>query len=359
MIYSNEERQDILLLYAKNNYNASSTVRDYRQQYPERQCPARATIIRLHRKFRETSSVRRKKRTVPANEEMDLNILLHYQENPRTSIRKVCQILRQRGFQNRSSFGKVRKELNKQSYKPYKMHITQPLSDEQKRKRVEFCQHMLQRINEDPQFLHKILWSDESSFSTSGVPNRQNHRFWATENPNFIKEVRVQGRQTLNVWCGILGDRIVGPYIFERTLTGEIYVNFLETYLTDFLDSLPLNQLQGLIFHQDGAPPHNTRGSRDFLNNNFGEWIGKFGNIRWPPSSFDLTPLDIFLWPYIKDKVYLADIQNREQMRELVELELNRLVENFPEFLINSINGLRNRFEKCIQVNGDRFEHLL
>ena len=96
MIYSNEERQDILLLYARNNYNASSTVQDYRQQYPERQCPVRATIIRLHRKFRETLSVRRKKRTVPANEEMDLNILLHYQENPRTSIRKVCQILRQR-----------------------------------------------------------------------------------------------------------------------------------------------------------------------------------------------------------------------------------------------------------------------
>jgi hypothetical protein len=30
------------------------------------------------------------------------------------------------------------------------------------------------------------------------------------------------------VWCGLIGDRLIGPYIFPQRLTGAIYANFLQ-----------------------------------------------------------------------------------------------------------------------------------
>ena len=42
-------------------------------------------------------------------------------------------------------------------------------------------------------------------------------------------------------------------------------------------------------------------------------WIGRDGPTPWPPRSPDITPLDFFLWWYVKDKVFwtpVADITN-------------------------------------------------
>jgi len=42
-------------------------------------------------------------------------------------------------------------------------------------------------------------------------------------------------------------------------------------------------------------------------------WIGRDGPTTWPPRSPDITPLDYFLWRYVKDKVFstpVSDITN-------------------------------------------------
>ena len=39
----------------------------------------------------------------------------------------------------------------------------------------------------------------------------------------------------------------------------------------------------------------------------FGEYfISRSGPVNWPPRSCDLTPLDYFLWTYVKAAVYTA-----------------------------------------------------
>jgi len=42
-------------------------------------------------------------------------------------------------------------------------------------------------------------------------------------------------------------------------------------------------------------------------------WIGRDGPTPWPPRSPDITPLNFFLWGYVKDKVFstpVPDIAN-------------------------------------------------
>ena len=268
-VYSNEERQEILSIFLKNNKSAPATITEYRERYPGRPCPSKPTIIRIYRTFRDTSSVKRKKRVVPESQEIDLNILLHVEENSELSLRKLSKILHQEGHERRSSVNKVRSVLKKNSYLAYKRQHVQHLTEEQKRKRVEFCQNMLQRMDEDPNLPFRVLWSDESTFPTCGEVNKQNNRMWATNNPNFTKIIKTQGRQSVNVWCGILNYRVIGPVFFERSLTGEIYLDLLEKFLTDFLVTLPLEQLRNLIYQQDGASPHNIREVQHFLDANF------------------------------------------------------------------------------------------
>jgi len=46
----------------------------------------------------------------------------------------------------------------------------------------------------------------------------------------------------------------------------------------------------------DGALPHFSRISRDFLNQTYGDrWIGRGGLTLWPPRSPDLNPIDFYL----------------------------------------------------------------
>ena len=62
---------------------------------------------------------------------------------------------------------------------------------------------------------------------------------------------------------------------------------------------------------QDGAPPHFSCFVTDVLNERFPDaWIGRGGPIPWLSRSPDLSPLDFFLWGYIKNIVYGEKIRN-------------------------------------------------
>ncbi|XP_023220749.1 uncharacterized protein LOC111622568 [Centruroides sculpturatus] len=67
-----------------------------------------------------------------------------------------------------------------------------------------------------------------------------------------------------------------------------------------------IQDIPDLIFQQDGAPPYwGGLDVRACLDTAFlGRWIARGGLINWPPRSPDITPLDVFLWGYVKDEVY-------------------------------------------------------
>ncbi|GFX67478.1 DNA-directed RNA polymerase subunit [Trichonephila clavipes] len=65
---------------------------------------------------------------------------------------------------------------------------------------------------------------------------------------------------------------------------------------------------QELWFQQDGATYHTARATIDLLKDTFGDrLISRFGPVNWPPRSWDLTPLDYFLWGYVKWTVFSID----------------------------------------------------
>ena len=64
--------------------------------------------------------------------------------------------------------------------------------------------------------------------------------------------------------------------------------------------------MNNVIYQQDGAPPHCSNVSLDFLNEYFPEdrLISRRTNTPWPAYSPDLSPADYFLW----ERVYYNSV---------------------------------------------------
>jgi len=174
---------------------------------------------------------------------------------------------------------------------------TSEIKPDDRPKRVKFAAFMLNTIDEDETFLQRICFSDEATFHVNGCVNRRNCPIWGTQQPNEIHEY-VQGSPKVNVWCGLLYDHVIGPFFFsEKTITGIVYLDLLEQYVFPQIETFKQEIVSGVIFMQDGAPPHFSCYVTDILNERIPDvWIGRGGPIPWPPRSPDLSQLDFFLW---------------------------------------------------------------
>ena len=68
------------------------------------------------------------------------------------------------------------------------------------------------------------------------------------------------------MWCAVLDDQLIGPFILEGRLTGEVYLTFLQEELPQLLEDVPLDKRIHMYFQHDRAPLHSSRGVTNFLN---------------------------------------------------------------------------------------------
>ncbi|PNF35740.1 hypothetical protein B7P43_G15308, partial [Cryptotermes secundus] len=189
------------------------------------------------------------------------------------------------GIPNVTMWRVFRKRLH---LKAYKLSIVQRLTDADKVVCKEFCMQMFHHIQDD-----SVIFSDESTFHVSGKVNTHNHRIWGSENPHV----------------SLRKERVYGPFFFvETTITSIIYLDMLfQEFLIPQLDED--NQERRIHFQQDSAPPHYLGEVRKYLNTHFpGRWIGRVAPIAWPPRSQELTPLDFFLWGFVKARVFVPPL---------------------------------------------------
>ncbi|GFY09619.1 putative DD41D transposase [Trichonephila clavipes] len=143
----------------------------------------------------------------------------------------------------------------------------------------------------------------EAHFSLNGYVNKQNCRIWSEANPQVYVETPLHPEK-LTVWCALWA---------------------------------------GLWFQQDGATCHTARVTIDLLKDTFGDrLISRFGPVNWPPRSCDLTPLDYFLWGYVKSLVY-AD---KPQALDHLEDNIRRVIADIrPQMLEKVIENWTSRLD--------------
>jgi len=99
----------------------------------------------------------------------------------------------------------------------------------------------------------------------------------------------------VTVWCGMTASRIIGPYVLRDTMNADRHM--LDRFVWSAVPGW--DNIDNLIFMQDGAPPHFTFTVRAWLDQNTsGRWMGRRGLHEWPPSSPDLSQCNFYLWGY-------------------------------------------------------------
>ena len=191
--------------------------------------------------------------------------------------------------------------------------------------------------------------------------NRWNFRHGAETNPRLTFTSHHQVSYSVNVWCGILNSRIIGPYFFEGNLTGQRNLHFLQTVLVDLPSDIPLRTRRRIYYQHDGCPAHNAAIVTTYLDRTFpGRWIGRSGPFPWPARSPDLTPLDYFLWGYLKHTMnagFNDPVTSPDDLRRRIT---NACREINPASLSLACNETwRQRAEACIRVDGGVFEQHL
>jgi len=159
---------------------------------------------------------------------------------------------------------------------PYHIVLHQELKAQDFDTRLNFCNWLLNMIEDDPELLTHILWSDEATFCCDGSVNLHNMHYWSEVNPHWMREVQHQARWSVNVWVGIIGGQIIGPFIFNATVNGERYLEFLIHELPPYLGDVLLAIRRDMFFQHNRSPTHYSRGFWTFLEQKYPDrWIGR------------------------------------------------------------------------------------
>ncbi|GFX55514.1 DUF4817 domain-containing protein [Trichonephila clavipes] len=112
-----------------------------------------------------------------------------------------------------------------------------------------------------------------------------------------------------------------------------------------------------LSFRQDGATCHTARATIDLLKDTFGDrLISRFGPVNWTPRSCDLTPLDCFLWGYVKSLVY-AD---KPQTLDHLEDNIRRVIADIrPQMLDKVIENWTSRLDYIRASRGSSMPEII
>lgn len=354
MAWSNEQRAFAVETYFSQNRSIVAVQRAMRTRYqipPRNSVPDRKSILLWVENFRACGSVVKKRvgaqRTVRTPENIE-RVRRSVLQSPKRSARKHAASL---ALSSRT----VRRILHEDlQFHPYKMVMAQELSQQDRQNRLQACENFIENLPEDAH----IFFSDEAHFHISGCVNKQNMRYWSSENPREIHE-RPLHSDKVTVWCAICAEYIIGPYFFEEnnhavTINSERYVNMIQQFFEPQLQQM---HMRLVWFQQDGATAHTARYSMNVLREIFpGRLISRYGDIPWPARSPDLNPCDFFLWGYLKAEVYKHRPRTLGALKDAIRLEIGRIRQ---QMLHRVMQNFRNRLQQCIDNEGSHLQDLM
>ena len=134
------------------------------------------------------------------------------QRSPRLSTRRMASRIGVSHMQ-------VWRTLHEEDLYPYHDQSVQHLEAGDHAQRFDLCHW----ITAHPELLGVILFTDEASFTRDDINNSRNVHTWSHENPHETRVTNFERRFSVNVCCGVLGNRLTGPFVFDNNLTGNTY----------------------------------------------------------------------------------------------------------------------------------------
>ena len=204
--FSTEEYADMVFVLCVCDGNARAAAAEYDRRYPNCRIPNPKSISSTFNTLRQTGSLPSVRIQYERNPQHELceeeNILDAVERIPRASTRRLA---RRFGVSQSMAW----RTLHENGLHPYHLQQVQHLQPGDRALRLQFCNW----LNGNRQLYRLIMFCDEAQFTRDGVNNSHNLHVWADNNPRATIESNFQHRFSVNVWCGVLYDQLIGPFI--------------------------------------------------------------------------------------------------------------------------------------------------
>ena len=84
--------------------------------------------------------------------------------------------------------------------------------------------------------------------------------------------------------------------------------------------------------------------------------LGRGSPVAWPLRSPDLISPDYFLWGFVKERVIAVEPTTPDDMKKRIRRAGTKIK---PQMLAEVRRFFHQQINKCLQVKGHHFEHLL
>ena len=273
-----------------------------------------------------------------------LKIKQEVADNPRVSERKLVSIINSDIDDKKHQISKttIHRFLNSNGLVSKTLIAKPILRQAHITKRLGFGKYVQEQLNNDHEFLNKILWSDETMISC--YPHKRKmvvrvHHSVAHE--NLPLNPAVQGGVFNVMFFGSFSKNAFGQLAaIEGKINSEKYIEMVKEYIEPELEASEVP----LILMQDNAPCHKARTTLDYLLEK------NITTLNWPPQSPDLNPIE-HIWAIIKQKLY-AEKHFPKNRNDLIERVFN-IWENLDEGLLTSLtNHAMRRFHGVVVKKG-------
>ena len=241
--------------------------------------------------------------------------------------------------------------------KPLKIKKVFYLNEDSKKKRLEFCQKIVNMEIDGKKLAGKnIFFTDETKIDTA--PNTSNESIRISSKiKNKIKLGDQEGYKMINretkkfepsiiVAGGVSFYGLSDLILLKGTMQEFSYAQALEYYKDNYDNFKKINK--NLFFEQDGAPSHTSKKIKKLLENFFGD-----NYIQNAPHSPDIAyPIET-LWAELKKRVKERRAKNLDELKQITIEEWNNIPKSFVQKLFKNFI---KRCEKIIELKGGRLE---
>lgn len=146
--YSNEQILNLFFIHGECNKIISRTCRKFNELYPDSSGMNEKKFNRIKINFKNYGNIKKPKnkfKPITGNEENKINVLAYFYAFPHASIYSAVKDL---GM----SYKSIERILHEYGMHNYKFITIQAILPDDPPKRVEFCEMVLTRTQEDPNF---------------------------------------------------------------------------------------------------------------------------------------------------------------------------------------------------------------
>ncbi|XP_011859854.1 PREDICTED: putative uncharacterized protein FLJ37770 [Vollenhovia emeryi] len=227
--------------------------------------------------------------------------------------------------------------------------VPKVLTDDQKQRRVSACEDLLQRVEEDLDFLDNVITGDESWIFEYDPETKRQSAEWhtaASPRPKKARMSKSRVKALLIVFFdvkGVVYQEFVPP---GQTVNGAFYLEVLKR-LTRRVNRVRPAIAANWKLHHDNAPRHSCFLVTDYLIK-----IG-ITTVSQPPYSPDVAPADFFLFPKVKTTFKGRYHGTLHTVKQACTRALKDIAESDYQ---GAFEAWKSRWQKCVDAQGSYFE---